>query len=453
MQSEMSQEVHCNTNKSSVATFAIVLSLFMAAVDGTIVSTVLPEITNSLGQPSLYPWVMSGFLLPVALIAPFVGAVGDRVGIKPTLTVSIMVFMIASVLAANASTMQMLILARVLQGIGAGSIIVLCYALLAAVFPVNERAKMQGMLSGVWGISAILGPILGGSLSSMFGWESIFLINIPIGLIALAMLLKVKSLDIGKNQSKLKIDFLAQIAFVIISLAVMLLVSTNHIEWLNNYILAFMALGAFILLTARVLIDSNASPIPTVFFKRMSLIATVVLILVSSATLYSAVTIIPVTLSELGQTTMSLSVLITMAALGWVFGAAICGSKLAKFGFRNLSFIGTVLLFMGTLGIVSAINTTFVPLIAACLALIGLGMGFVSTTTLVYVQNSAPKEQLGSWTSTVQFLRNLGSAIGISLFTTIQLSQDNGYQLSFYILAGVIFVGTLFSFVLPKSYQ
>jgi len=309
------------------------------------------------------------------------------------------------------------------------------------------------MLSGVWGISAILGPILGGSLSSMFGWESIFLINIPIGLIALAMLLKVKSLDIGKNQSKLKIDFLAQIAFVIISLAVMLLVSTNHIEWLNNYILAFMALGAFILLTARVLIDSNASPIPTVFFKRMSLIATVVLILVSSATLYSAVTIIPVTLSELGQTTMSLSVLITMAALGWVFGAAICGSKLAKFGFRNLSFIGTVLLFMGTLGIVSAINTTFVPLIAACLALIGLGMGFVSTTTLVYVQNSAPKEQLGRWTSTVQFLRNLGSAIGISLFTTIQLSQDNGYQLSFYILAGVIFVGTLFSFVLPKSYQ
>ena len=154
MQTGMKQEIPNETSKSSIATFAVVLSLFMAAVDGTIVTTVLPEIKNSLGQPSLYPWVMSGFLLPVALIAPFAGAVGDRIGIKPTLTISILIFVIASVMATNATSMQMLILARVIQGIGAGSIIVLCYALLAAVFPVNERAKNARYAE--WGMGYII---------------------------------------------------------------------------------------------------------------------------------------------------------------------------------------------------------------------------------------------------------------------------------------------------------
>lgn len=453
MQTEINQEVQLNSNKNSVATFAIVLSLFMAAVDGTIVSTVLPEISTSLGQLSLYPWIMSGFLLPVALIAPFIGAIGDKCGIKPTLVASILVFIVASIFAANATTMQMLIFSRVIQGVGAGSIIVLCYALLAAVFSVDERAKMQGMLSGVWGISAILGPILGGLLSSMFGWKSIFLINVPIGLIALVMLLQVKILEIGNKQSQTRIDFLAQISFAIMCFAVMMLVSENHIEWLNNYVLTLLFLGASIVLIGRVLKNAKASPIPAPFFKHKSLVSTVVMVLVSSATLYSAVTIIPITLAQLGQSTVSLSALITTAALGWVFGAAICGSKLAKFGFKSLALIGMLLLFAGTIGMIPAINSENVILISGCLAFIGLGMGFVSTSTLVYVQNSAPKEQLSSWTSTVQFLRNLGSAIGISLFTTIQLSQHSGYEVSFYILAAVIFFGSLFSFALPKSYK
>ncbi|MBD1578003.1 MFS transporter [Vibrio sp. S11_S32] len=453
MQTETNQEVQLNSNKNSVATFAIVLSLFMAAVDGTIVSTVLPEISTSLGQPSLYPLIMSGFLLPVALIAPFIGAIGDKLGIKPTLVASILVFIVASIFAANAITMQMLIFSRVIQGVGAGSIIVLCYALLAAVFSVDERAKMQGMLSGVWGISAILGPILGGLLSSMFGWKSIFLINVPIGLIALVMLLQVKTLELGNKQSQTRIDFLAQISFAIMCFSVMMLVSENHIEWLNNYVLTLLFLGAFIVLIARVLKNAKASPIPAPFFKHKPLVSTVVMVLVSSATLYSAVTIIPITLAQLGQSTVSLSALITTAALGWVFGAAICGSKLAKFGFKLPAFIGMLLLFAGTIGMIPAINSTNVIFIAGCLAFIGLGMGFVSTCTLVYVQNSAPKEQLSSWTSTVQFLRNIGSAVGISLFTSIQLSQHGGYEVSFYILAAVIFIGSLFSFALPKSYK
>ena len=235
----------------------------------------------------------------------------------------------------------------------------------------------------------------------MFGWKSIFLINVPIGLIALVMLFQVRSLEVSNNESKTRIDFLAQISFAILSFAVMMLVSTNHVKLLNSYTLVLLALGSLILLTIRILKNSSASPIPTVFFKHMPSVATVVLILVSSATLYSAVTIIPATLSLLGKSTMSLSVLITMAALGWVFGAAMCGSLLAKFGFRNLAFIGVILLFIGTLGVIFAINITLTAIIAVCLASIGLGMGFVSTATLVYVQNSAPKDQLGSWTSSV----------------------------------------------------
>lgn len=451
MQLELNQNTELKSNNNTMAMFAIILPLFMAAIDGTIVTAILPEITASFGHTYLYPWIMSGFLLPVALIAPFIGALGDRVGIKPTIILSVLVFVSASILVANANSMQILILGRVIQGCGAGAIIVLCYSLLAIVFSVRKRAKMQGLLSGVWGISAILGPILGGALTSLFGWQSIFLINIPIGLIALIMLLKLPVLE--ANKSETKIDIIAQLSFVTLCFTLMMMVSSNQIEWLSIKRLIVLLVIAFVILLYRILKNTKSSPIPIEFLKQKTLISTIIMILVSSATLYSSVTIIPVILAKQGQSTASLSALITTAALGWVVGAAFCGNKLAQFGFRRFTFIGALFLLSGSLAMIPAIQTEIMVFVAGALALIGFGMGFTATSTLVYVQNMAPKEHLSVWTSSVQFLRNFGAAIGVNIFTTIQLSSQGGYQLSFIILASIIFISVFFSLMLPKTYE
>ncbi|VDZ60906.1 Multidrug-efflux transporter 3 [Serratia odorifera] len=167
--------------KTGLGLVAVVSALFLAAVDSTIVSTVLPVIGGRLGHPALYPWVMSAFLLPVALVAPLAGACGDRLGVSATLKACLLLFLAASALAAVSPGMGLLIAARALQGIGAGGIIVLSYSLLASLFDAEKRGKMQGMLSGVWGLSAILGPLLGSVLASSFGWRAIFWFNLPVG--------------------------------------------------------------------------------------------------------------------------------------------------------------------------------------------------------------------------------------------------------------------------------
>lgn len=156
------------------AVIAVFLVLFLAAIDGTVISTLLPTITDKLGDRYLYPWIMSGFLLPLALIAPLSGALADRFGALRILVIGILLFLSASVAAALSPDLPWLIAARVGQGAGAGMIIVLSYTMLAIVYGPEQRGRMQGILSGVWGLAAIAGPLVGAGLNAALGWRWVF---------------------------------------------------------------------------------------------------------------------------------------------------------------------------------------------------------------------------------------------------------------------------------------
>ncbi|UNK29777.1 MFS transporter [Serratia plymuthica] len=440
--------------KQGLGVAAVIIALFLAAVDSTIVSTVLPAISNELGHPALYPWVMSAFLLPVALVAPLAGACSDKLGVSTTLKVCLSVFLAASILAAISASMPVLILARALQGAGAGGIIVLSYSLLAVLFDAEKRGKMQGMLSGVWGLSAILGPLLGSVLANTLGWRTIFWFNIPVGLLALSLLFVTPTVGKGAG-GKARLDLLAQLLLIVLACSLLLLISQPEV--LKGAVRGLWAvmLVALLLLVLRVRQRPESSPIPLQFFQRGSLLSVIILVLLSSAGLYSSVTLMPLALSQQMGSVVSSGLLIMLTALGWVVGAAVCGNKLATLGYLRMALLGMLMLSGGAFLMVPAVGHHHMSLMAFSLALIGLGMGFTATTTLVFAQNAAPADRLGSWTATVQFLRNLGAALGVNTLATVQLHLAGAYafQVCFIILGVSMLVGLVFSLLLPRAYS
>lgn len=437
--------------KNHPGVLAVVVALFLAAVDSTIVSTVLPTISQQLGHPALWPWVMSAFLLPVALVAPLAGACGDRFGVSAMLKACLLIFLAASVLAAVSATMPMLILARALQGIGAGGIIVLSYSLLAELFDAERRGRMQGMLSGVWGLSAIAGPLLGSALSATFSWRAIFWLNIPTGLLAMALLFVAPA--VSKRSGKARLDVPGQGALIVAACCLLLLTALPERGPGPIGILTTGLLLGLLVLIARVRRQPESSPIPLPLFQQRRLFPIIVLVLLSSAGLYAAVTLLPLALSQqaIGVPT---GLLVMLAALGWVAGAAVCGAKLAAAGYRRMAAGGMLQLAAGGLLMAWAIAQQQPWLMAAALLLIGLGMGFTATTTLVLAQNAAPPERLGAWTATVQFLRNLGAALGVNILATVQLhlSGMRAFPICFIILGVSMLAGLFFTLSLPRAY-
>lgn len=437
--------------KNSVGVLAVIVALFLAAVDSTIVSTVLPTISQQLGHPSLWPWVMSAFLLPVALVAPLAGACGDRLGVSTTLKACLLIFLGASVLAAVSATMPMLILARALQGVGAGGIIVLSYSLLAALFDAERRGKMQGMLSGVWGLSAIVGPLLGSALGATFGWRAIFWLNIPLGLLALLLLFVAPA--VSKGTGRRHLDMPAQAALIVAACCLLLLTARPDSGDASFGMLTAGFIVGLLALIARVRRQPECSPIPLPFFQQRTLFPVIVLVLLSSAGLYASVTLLPLALSQ-QPIALSTGLLVMLAALGWVVGAAVCGAKLAAVGYRRMAAGGMLQLAAGGLLMAWAITQQQPWLMAVSLLLIGLGMGFTATTTLVLAQNAAPPERLGAWTATVQFLRNLGAALGVNILATMQLHLNglHAFPICFIILGVSMLVGLIFTLLLPRAY-
>jgi len=169
------------------------LALFLAAMDSTIIGTILPNIKRSLPGVEYYPWIVSGFILATVLIAPLAGRAADLFGTRRMFLVFVAVFLAGSLAAGATRTMLQLVAARAVQGLGAGGITVLAYVAFAQIFDAAKRAKMQGMLSGVWGIAAILGPAVSSLVTRTWGWQWVFYINVPLCLIAVVMLRKLPS--------------------------------------------------------------------------------------------------------------------------------------------------------------------------------------------------------------------------------------------------------------------
>ena len=375
------------------------------------VATAMPTIVGQLGGLEHYSWVFSAYMLASTTTVPLYGKLSDIYGRRSLYGLAMILFLIGSVWSGLAQNMTHLIAARALQGLGAGGIMPLAFILIGEMFSLEQRARMQGLFSGVWGVSSIVGPLLGGFLVDQLSWRWIFYINIVPGLMAGA-LVTLAWRDQTRSHERPAVDYLGA-ALLTISVVIMLLGLMG--TGLSSWVLITSAVLLFVLLLwveRRV-----ADPIlPLALFRdRLFSTATAHGILTGWA-IFGSVSFIPLFVQAvLGTSATQAGVTLTPMLLGWVAASIIGTRLLLTIGYRKLGMIGTASLTVGSFLMSQAgMNTSQITLMVF-VALMGIGMGLSIPAFLIAVQTSVQRRQLGTATSMLQFSRSIGGTLGVSV--------------------------------------
>ena len=391
----------------------IMLSLFLASMESTVVATATPTIVGQLGGLKFYSWVFSAYMLTSTATVPLYGKLSDLYGRRNLYVFAMILFLIGSVLCGLANTMTQLILARGLQGIGAGGIMPLAFILIGQMFTLEQRTKMQGVFSGVWGVSSIMGPVLGGFLVDQLSWRWVFYINIVPGLLA-GILVAWAWRDQIASREKPSIDY-AGSGLLMIGVVTLLLGLMDESHTSTKWILIGASLVFFLLL---VWAESRAvDPIlPLHLFRDRLFAATVAHGTLSGWALFGSISFITLYVqSVLGTSPTQAGITVTPMLLGWVL-ASIFGTRvLLKVGFRRLAITGTALLVIGAFLMARVNIQTSQIALMVFVTLMGIGMGLSIPSFMIAVQTTVERRYLGTATSTMQFSRSMGGTLGVSV--------------------------------------
>ncbi len=394
-------------------------ALFMATLDNQIVSTALPTIVGEFGQMERFGWVGSAFLLATCAVMPLYGKLGDLFGRKHVMLAAITIFTIGSVACGFATSMNTLIAARVLQGLGGGGIMVSIFAINADLFEPRERARYQSYSSLVLMASGAIGPVLGGTLSDLFGWRSIFLVNVPIGIIVLTGL--AIFLPYRRPTRVPKIDYAGALLLACAITSVVLLADGSELfgSLLSAGSLTVMGLGLLCAI-AWVLAERRAAEpvVPLPLFRNPTFSLLLIISLASGAIGIGLINYFALFL----QTTTGLSpsfagLMFVLLTGGIVCGSLTAGWLISKSGFYKPFAIASPAIAILSLLLMSQVHPgTPIFAIGAIMALHGLGIGFGQQVPILGVQNSAPQRDVGAATGSVTLSRMGGASIGISIY-------------------------------------
>ena len=399
-------------NRIILVTAGIMLSLFLASMESTVVATAMPTIVGQLGGLEHFSWVFSAFMLASTTTVPLYGKLSDIYGRRKLYVFAMALFLIGSVLCGLANTMTQLIFARALQGIGAGGILPLAFILIGEMFSLEQRTKMQGVFSGVWGVSSIAGPLLGGFLVEQLSWRWIFYINVIPGLLA-AALVAFAWRDQIHTYKRPAVDYTGA-ALLTISV-VLLLLGLMEFGTSRSWIYIGIAIVLFIALSW---VERRAAdPILPIPLFRDSLFSTATAHgLLTGWAVFGLISFIPLFVqSVLGTNALQAGITITPMLLGWV-GASIVGTRiLLRVGYRSLSVIGTALFTVGAflMTLVGANSNQIIVMVFV--TMMGIGMGLSIPAFVIAVQTTVERRHLGTATSMLQFSRSMGGTLGVSV--------------------------------------
>lgn len=399
-------------NRIILVTAGIMLSLFLASMESTVVATAMPTIVGQLGGLEHYSWVFSAFMLASTTAVPLYGKLSDIYGRRKLYVSAMALFLIGSVWCGWADSMTQLIFARALQGVGAGGILPLAFILIGEMFTLEQRAKMQGLFSGVWGVSSIVGPLLGGFLVDQLSWRWIFYINIVPGLLAAALVAFAWRDHQAHGHERPSVDY-AGAALLTVSVVMLLLglMGSGTSSWI-------LIAGAAVLFVLLLWVERRAADpvIPLSLFRdRLFATATSHGILTGWA-IFGSVSFIPLFVqSVMGTSATQAGITLTPMLLGWVTASIIGTRLMLKVGYRRLGLLGTASLTVGSFLMSQAgMNTSQLSLMIF-VALMGIGMGLSIPSFLIAVQTSVSRRQLGTSTSMLQFSRSIGGTLGVSV--------------------------------------
>ncbi|HEX8824774.1 MAG TPA: MDR family MFS transporter [Archangium sp.] len=406
------------TTHRPLTTVALALSLFMAALEMTVVSTAMPTVVSDLGGLHSYAWVFTSYMLASTITVPIYGKLADLYGRKPIILFGIGLFLVGSIASGLSTSMNMLIAARTLQGLGAGAMQTTALTIIGDIYTLEERAKVQGAFSGVWGLAGLVGPLTGGLIVKYLSWHWVFFINVPVGLGAGGLLVAFFHEQVQRKPQKL--DF-AGAALLSTGVVAMLI----GVQGLGRNLLALPV--AAVLLVAFVLVERKvAEPvIPMSIFKIPAIAISSAAGALFSAAMFGATTYVPLYVQGvLGGSPTLAGGMITPMIVGWPVASIVAGRLLLKTGFRPLIIGGLGLSAVGTAMMALWLkpnSSLLIPELA--MGLFGIGLGFAATALLIAVQTSVGWELRGVATASNMFFRTIGGALGVGLMGGVLVSQ------------------------------
>jgi EmrB/QacA subfamily drug resistance transporter len=401
---------------------AIMLALFLGALDQTIVGPVLPRISTQLNGADLYTWVVTSYLVTSTAAIPLYGKLSDYFGRKPMLLIGIVLFLIGSVLSGLSQTMWELIAFRGLQGIGAGALFPISLAVIGDLFTPAERGKYQGLFGGVFGVAFLIGPFLGGFLTDNLSWHWIFFVNVPLGLISLYLIGRLLPMVHPKG-ARLTLDLVGVITFVCAVVPVLIaLTLAETTNWLDPSVLVWFGVGVVFLVAFIVAEARAADPmIPLDLFRNRTFAVSAVATFFAVFGFSILIIFLPLWFQIVkGESTTASGYLLFPFLFGLIFSSVAAGLIVSRTG-RYKVLLAVGLIFMGV-GVYLFENlradTSFLAL-SLWMLIAGLGVGPTMAIFTLIVQNDVPFERLGTATSDLTLFRQIGTSVGLTMAFTL----------------------------------
>lgn len=399
-----------------LVTAAILLGMFLAALEATAVAAAVPTAVGELGGVARYSWVFSAYLLTSTTTGPLFGKLSDLYGRKRIYQVAVFVFLLGSILCGVAETFGQLVLFRAVQGLGAGGVMPVAITITGDIYTLEERGRIQGVFSGMWALASLVGPLLGGVITDTLSWRWIFYLNIPFGLVSAWMLHRYLREETPRHEHKLDILGTVSLTAAVTLLLLALIEGPEVWGWTDPRTIGFLA-GAAVSF-AVFLWQERRAPEPMLpldlFDNRLIAVASLGNILLG-ALLYSITAYVPMFgQGVLGGTAVDAGSLLTPILLGWPIASVIAGRLLMRVGYRPMVLAGNFLIVAGAALLARTDGDTTRTGIMVSMMIIGFGLGFVSMPYLLGPQNAVPWNRRGVATSSVQFFRSIGGALAVA---------------------------------------
>ncbi|MEV5317377.1 MDR family MFS transporter [Streptomyces sp. NPDC052687] len=401
---------------------ALLLGMLLAALDQTIVSTALPTIVSELGGMDHLSWVVTAYLLASTAATPLWGKLGDQYGRKRLYQTAIVIFLIGSALCGMAQNMAELIAFRALQGLGGGGLMVLSMAIVGDLVPPRDRGRYQGLFGAVFGATSVLGPLLGGVFTEHLSWRWVFYVNLPVGVVALAVIASV--LHIPRKGTRHVIDYLGTFLIAAVATCLVLAASLGGTtwRWTSPQITGLAVLGVLLAAVFVAVERRAAEPVlPLKLFRTRTFTLSAVISLVVGFAMFGTMTYLPTFLQVVQGVSPTMSgVHMLPMVLGLLLASTASGQIVSRTGrWKVFPIAGTGITTLGLLLLQELDERSSDAQISTFFFVFGLGLGLVMQVLVLIVQNAVSYEDLGVATSGVTFFRSIGAAFGVAVFGTI----------------------------------
>ncbi|WP_274528452.1 MDR family MFS transporter [Paenibacillus piscarius] len=396
----------------------VLLATFLAAIEGTVTGPAGPAIVGDFQGMKWLSWIFTAYLLAMAVTTPIFGKLSDLIGRKPVFIGGAIVFLAGSLLCGVSQSMGQLILFRGIQGIGAGALIPMTFTIIGDIYSLKERAKTQGLLSSVWGISSLVGPLLGGYVVDYLSWRWVFVFNLPFGVLSIIFISRYLKEERVRRKTRIDVAGVLLFAAGMGALLFGLTTGGQSLAW-NSPLLVSILVAAALLLVLFLFVERRAPEpmLPLELFSIRNIAVSTGANLLVSTLIIGLSTYVPLWVQGVfGQSAALSGLLLAPMSVGWMLGSIAGGRMILRAGTRRTGMLGLFLVAIAAVGLTLLDAGSSQGLLLFLMLCCGVGFGYASTVFTIIAQSSVQHEQRGASTALNTFIRSLGQTVGVAIF-------------------------------------